>query len=88
MNTYSKIASEDYNKHHFVVKDGHIQEIRILWGRDDVIGQTANNDVNLTDDEIDEVLYCLSIKHDATIGVSWDTIDFWIGEVVSERKNK
>lgn len=88
MNDYSKMASEDYNKHTFEVKDGHIQEIKIIWCREDVIQTAKNRDIELTDDEVDEILYCLVNKHDAELGLSWLTIECWIDEVVNERKEE
>ena len=61
--------------------------IAIRWHRDDVRGVADEDfpDDNLTDDEVDSVLCYLKNKHDASLGVNWDTIDFWIGEVISER---
>ena len=64
--------------------DGNIS---IKWGREDVRGVADKDfpDDNLTDDEVDSVLYYMYNKHDASLGVNWDTIDFWISEVISER---
>ena len=42
----------------------------------------------LTEDEIDEVLFALVKEHDAVNGLSWDTIEYWIEQVVSERGEK
>jgi len=86
--SFADMASLPYQSHCFDIKDGHIQCCKVIWGRDDVIATAKNAGYELTDDEIDEVLYCLIDRHDADVGVSWETIDFWIEEVVKERKDK
>ena len=64
----------------------HNGQISIKWSKEDVIEQAKNSDTNLTDKEVDQVLYRLFKFHDASVGISWDTIDWHIADVVSERK--
>jgi len=59
--------------------------IAIRWHRDDVRNQAEGMMVHLTDDEVDKVLYDVRKYHDASIGVSWDNIDFHIQRLVNER---
>jgi hypothetical protein len=54
--------------------------------RDDVKHQAEGWLINLTDNEVDDVLYNIKNNHDASIGVNWDNIDFYIYEVVKERE--
>lgn len=56
-------------------------EIRNIWHFDDVKG-IAND---LTDDECREVLQLANDNHDATIGINWDTLEYWANEI---RNNK
>ena len=49
----------------------------IVWTAEDVL----SFDDALTDEEVSWVLDKMERKHDATLGISWDTVDFWIQEV-------
>ncbi len=59
-------------------------EINITWGIDDV----KQVDPDLTDDECREVLQNVLENHDATIGVTWDTLEAEAEEVRQARKQK
>jgi len=52
----------------------------IVWMRDDVL----TLDDTLTDEQVSWVLERMEHKHDACLGISWDTIEFWISEVKKE----
>tara|TARA_R100001086_G_C11773319_1_gene241506 strand:- start:532 stop:753 length:222 start_codon:yes stop_codon:yes gene_type:complete len=61
--------------------------ISLTWCTDDVKQQLKDRGMNekLNLKECREVLgRCLN-KHDATIGMSWDVMDFHIDEVLDER---
>tara|TARA_R100001510_G_C7600826_1_gene167464 strand:+ start:91 stop:339 length:249 start_codon:yes stop_codon:yes gene_type:complete len=49
----------------------------IVWMPEDVLSL----DSTLTDEQVSWVLERMEHKHDACIGISWDTIAFWITEV-------
>jgi hypothetical protein len=49
-------------------------EITISWHFTDV----QEVDGTLTDDEARQVLNLIKEKHDANIGINWETIDIWI----------
>lgn len=49
----------------------------IVWMPEDVL----SIDDTLTDEDVSWVLERMEHKHDACIGISWDTIEFWISEV-------
>ena len=49
----------------------------IVWMPEDVLSL----DETLTDEQVSYILGRLEHKHDATLGITWDTIEFWINEV-------
>ena len=53
------------------------RQIAIIWDIDDV--QSIRPD--LDDDEAMQVLSAVDNKHDATIGVNWDVLEFWADEL-------
>ena len=48
----------------------------IVWMPEDVL----TLDDTLTDEQVSWVLERMEHKHDATLGISWDTVEFWIRE--------
>lgn len=63
-----------------------LSKISIVWCLEDVLGTADEMGVTITKKEASEVLWLLKNKHDAEVGVSWDTIKFWINDVIAERK--
>lgn len=57
-----------------------------LWLPDDVEEMAEQMDVELTEDEVRDVLYHMEKGKDATIGLTWTTVEANIDWVVSERK--
>ncbi len=55
--------------------------VDVLWSKDDIRFQAANNEVTLTEDEVDEVAEDLINNFDANLGICWDQIDISIGNV-------
>ena len=49
----------------------------VVWVPEDVL----TLDSTLTDEQVSWVLERMEHKHDATLGISWETIEFWISEV-------
>ena len=49
----------------------------IVWMPEDVLSL----DDTLTEEQVSWVLGKMEDKHDASLGISWDTIEFWINEV-------
>ena len=64
--------------------EGDLVEIASGWHIDDVLGQAEDDEVTITKEQAQTVLYYLINKHDASIGINWDTISYWIGYVVEE----
>jgi len=60
----------------------------ITWTEDDVL-QIANQwetEITLTETEIEQILESMSETYDADLGITWDTVAFWIDCVLDERE--
>lgn len=55
----------------------------IWWSIEDVTDRCRED---ITDDEAREILEMMDKYHDCTIGVSWDTMDVYIDEVLNQRE--
>ena len=60
-------------------------EINITWSTEDVLHQAKEKGVKLTEDEANEMLLQMERKHDADVGISWQTIDVYIDDLVDAR---
>jgi hypothetical protein len=60
-------------------------EISIIWSTEDVLHQAKQKGVKLTEDEANEILLEMERKHDADIGINWETIDDYIESLVDVR---
>lgn len=60
--------------------------LRVLWHRDDILKVAEENDVTLTDDEINDIITDLEQNHDANYGLSWDTINDVLTNVIDSRE--
>lgn len=56
-------------------------QIAVFWMLDDVKQQAGDMEIEITDDQARDVLSLLLHKHDAGIGINWDTIGYWIEHV-------
>lgn len=64
---------------------GVTQSIDLNWCIDDVLQCADNQDYKITREEAGAVLDWLKYKHDASLGISWDTLSYAIREIISER---
>jgi len=61
--------------------------IAAIWHIDDVIhtsreiGYDNNKKPELTEEQAKTVLHHMGRKHDASLGINWDTIECWIDEL-------
>jgi hypothetical protein len=55
------------------------------WCADDVMHRASQMEVKITQREAEEIIDSVAHNHDATIGVSWDTIEWAIEDHVSRR---
>lgn len=58
-------------------KEGRQTEVKITWCAYDVLSL----DTTLTPEQVEDVLSLMQSEHDATIGITWDTIEHWIDYV-------
>ena len=74
----------------YAEKEGYITN---LWGIADV-KETAKTyyEINLTDDQAWDILYCVGKYHDAEYGINWDSIrcqiDIWLDNLTEEERSK
>ncbi len=60
--------------------------VRVLWHKDDILKVAEDEDVVLTDDEVNDIITDLEQNHDANYGLSWDTINDVMNDVINNRK--
>ena len=69
--------------------------IAIIWTTEDVFTESENYgdtdyaqvpiDTEISEEEAQKILEILDRKHDASIGISWDTISCHIDEIIHDR---
>lgn len=65
--------------------------IPTLWHRDDVVQRIKDRKGKLfsfTSADVDSIVSILDLKHNAEIGLNWDTIDIAIDEHFNQKKNE
>ena len=61
-------------------------KIALIWEIEDVFTEAENMGVKLTKEQAIEVLQAVLDHHDATMGVSWTTLDCAIEDLLRENK--
>ena len=54
-----------------------------IWGAENVRCRASDDGIGLTDEQVEDVLSYVDNKQDANLGITWDTLDFWIERVIS-----
>ena len=64
--------------------------ICIIWCIDDIKSAMKNrqNPIEITDDECMEILDNMERRHDASLGITWDTIDYHLDEFVQRKESE
>ena len=62
--------------------------IAVIWTTEDVFTESENIDTEISEEEAQKILEILDRKHDASIGISWDTISCHIDEIIHDRIEK
>ena len=63
--------------------------ITITWSIEDVLSLEPENDKDiLSNEEARDVLALADKHHDACHGICWDTLEVYIGIILSEREKK
>ncbi len=52
----------------------------VIWNREDVLDRAQELGIEITDDAADALLEKMHMKGDASIGMTWDTIEFYLQE--------
>jgi hypothetical protein len=71
-------------KHLKSMGDQHVA--MILWCEEDVLERAKELCITITTDQAQEILSDMERHHDCEIGITWDTIDFWLKELVATGK--
>ena len=63
-------------------------KIAIVWDTEDVFTMAHPGDAEewMTKDEAVEILCYAANKHDASLGITWDTLDYYVQELKSEKE--
>ena len=56
------------------------KRLSIVWSTLDVQSQAESKGLSIDDDQAYEILKQVIDRHDASTGVSWDTIEYYITE--------
>ena len=62
------------------------RKISIVWMAEDVEYVAKEMEVTISQDQIGDVLDLLENKHDATLGITWDTIEAAIEYILEDKK--
>ena len=60
----------------------------IVWQADDVIGQANERGVKCSKKEADAILEAMERQHDASYGISWETINTHIDDLVEKHQEE
>jgi len=58
-----------------------------IWQVEDVEWRAADMGIEVSKEECAGILGAMNDNHDATNGMSWDTIDYWLDELRLDREN-
>ena len=59
--------------------------LTVKWCIEDVIQSAKQRNIKLTKKEASDVLSLAEHRHDASIGINWDVLDYHIDQIVDER---
>ena len=75
-----KIVVDRVNEYQKTQEEENKDKFSIVWSIDDVLYQAQNDEVSITEDEARHILNMMEKHHDASIGISWETISIYISE--------
>lgn len=52
-----------------------------VWSEDDVLGRAKEREIKITKEKAQEIIDRIDRKQDATLGISWDTIDCYLDDL-------
>lgn len=64
-----------------------IKNIQINWHIEDIKYHARDvHNITITDEEAAEILVRMKNKHDASIGINWDVIDYYVSDLIDNNK--
>ena len=57
----------------------------ITWQIEDVLMRAEEQDIPCTEDQALGILVGMDHYHDCTLGITWDTIDYWLCHLAEEQ---
>lgn len=76
-----KPTHEEIQKAKQVLKDAGY--IGVYWCDDDIREAAKNMGIELTDDQVNDIIGYIERKHDANIGINWESIEVFIDMIVN-----
>jgi hypothetical protein len=53
----------------------------VVWQSEDIIHRGKERGIEVKQKDADEIVERMEMRHDATMGISWDTIDVYLDEL-------
>jgi len=73
--------------HHVIKAFNDHKKCVIRWSPEDVKGRASSQGIQLTDDECAKIIQTMDKRHDYCHGISWETIDVYVDDLVEEKKD-
>jgi hypothetical protein len=65
-----------------LVEDVPAEHVAVaIWSTEDVKERAKERKIKITEKQAEELIDRIDRKQDATIGISWDTIDCYLGDL-------
>ena len=84
-----KTKGKDHLKKNFLLipRDFINKSCIVIWQVEDVTQQAADRGIKISEDEAQEIIERMEDKHDCSIGITWDTIDYYLDMYLEEHPN-
>lgn len=60
----------------------------IIWSVEDVLERANERGMKISKGEAEDIIEEMEHRHDATIGINWDTIDSYLGDLDDKRREE
>ena len=69
---------------------GHVdyfpQACAIIWQPADIMSRACDNQLDISENDAIQILNVMESKKDASIGITWETIDYLVDELMETRR--
>lgn len=72
------LKEKDKAKAMTVLKEAWKNKIAVVWTTEDVLHRAKEIGKDITEEKAAEILYLALDKHDAEMGIAWETFDYYI----------